>query len=351
VHQGELAIYAVLGLVGGFVSVLFGKLLIGMRTRFLQLPLKTRWFQPVAGGLLVGLLGWRVPEVLGVGYVYVGHILNGQMAVKVMVLLIVFKILAVTMSYSSGNTGGLFAPSLFIGALVGGIVGSAAHHLWPAYTALPGAYALVGMGALFAGIMRAPMTSVLMIFETTHDYAVIVPLMIANMVSFFISSSFQPVTVNDALAEQDGLHLPKAEIRRRRGQHVAMEVMRDASERLPADMTVLAAVERLRNSEFNAWPVTDEIGLYGVLSRIRLERAKVNGAEATDLNDLVDSRRFPHVHPDHPLDLVLERMGAARVDVLPVVSRANVHEMLGIVCLSDILGSFGIDRAKWADSA
>lgn len=299
----------------------------------------------------MGLLGWRVPEVLGVGYVYVGHILNGQMAVKVMVLLIVFKILAVTMSYSSGNTGGLFAPSLFIGALVGGIVGSAAHHLWPAYTALPGAYALVGMGALFAGIMRAPMTSVLMIFETTHDYAVIVPLMIANMVSFFISSSFQPVTVNDALAEQDGLHLPKAEIRRRRGQHVAMEVMRDASERLPADMTVLAAVERLRNSEFNAWPVTDEIGLYGVLSRIRLERAKVNGAEATDLNDLVDSRRFPHVHPDHPLDLVLERMGAARVDVLPVVSRANVHEMLGIVCLSDILGSFGIDRAKWADSA
>jgi CIC family chloride channel protein len=168
VHQGELAIYAVLGLVGGFVSVLFGKLLIGMRARFLQLPLKTRWFQPVAGGLLVGLLGWRVPEVLGVGYVYVGHILNGQMAVKVMVLLIVFKILAVTMSYSSGNTGGLFAPSLFIGALVGGIVGSAAHHLWPAYTALPGAYALVGMGALFAGIMRAPMTSVL---DDIRDHA------------------------------------------------------------------------------------------------------------------------------------------------------------------------------------
>src|SRR5258708_6882595 len=146
------------------------------------------WFQPVAGGLVAGMIAWRLPQVLGVGYGYVGDALNGKMALQMMALLVAFKLLAVTTSYASGNAGGIFGPSLFIGAMLGGALGSVAHHFLPGYTAAPGAYALVGMGALFAGIVRAPMTSVLMIFETTHDYAVIVPLMISNMVSFFISS-------------------------------------------------------------------------------------------------------------------------------------------------------------------
>ena len=101
------------------------------------------------------------------------------------------KLLAVTTSYASGNAGGIFGPALFIGAMLGGAVGTVAHRLLPAYTATAGAYALVGMGAVFAGIVRAPMTSVLMIFEMTQDYAVIVPLMIANLVSLFISSRLQ----------------------------------------------------------------------------------------------------------------------------------------------------------------
>ena len=165
--------------------------LLGIRARFLRLPQNTLWFQPVAGGLLVGLMGWFVPQVLGVGYGYVGDALNGTMALKLMLVLVVLKLLAVTTSYASGNAGGIFGPSLFIGAMLGGAVGTGAHHLFPAYTATPGAYALVGMGAVFAGIVRAPMTSVLMIFEMTQDYAVIVPLMIANLVSLFISSRLQ----------------------------------------------------------------------------------------------------------------------------------------------------------------
>src|SRR5208282_5525177 len=187
VHPAEFAVYAVLGVAGGLVSVAFTKLLLGMRARFLRLPQKTVWFQPVAGGLLVGLMGLFVPQVLGVGYGYVGDVLNGRMAFNLMVLLVVLKLLAVTTSYASGNAGGIFGPSLFIGAMLGGAVGTVAHRLLPGYTATPGAYALVGMGALFAGIVRAPMTSVLMIFETTRDYAVIVPLMISNLVSLFIS--------------------------------------------------------------------------------------------------------------------------------------------------------------------
>ena len=160
VHPLEFAIYAVLGVAGGLVSVTFTKLLLGMRERFLRFPQKTVWFQPVAGGLLVGLMGWFVPQVLGVGYGYVGDVLNGRMALNLMVLLVVLKLLAVTTSYASGNAGGIFGPALFIGAMLGGTVGTVAHRLLPAYTATPGAYALVGMGAVFAGIVRAPMTSV-----------------------------------------------------------------------------------------------------------------------------------------------------------------------------------------------
>src|SRR4029077_14123466 len=171
VHPGELGIYALLGVAGGFVSVAFTKLLLWMRARFLQFPRKTVWFQPVAGGLVVGLMGWFVPQLLGVGYKHVGEVLNGRMALKLMLLLLVLKLLAVAASYASGNAGGIFGPSLFLGAMLGGIVGNVAHRILPNYVATSGAYALVGMGTAFAGIVRAPMTSVVMIFEITRDYA------------------------------------------------------------------------------------------------------------------------------------------------------------------------------------
>src|SRR6202453_3422918 len=188
VHPAEFAVYAVLGVAGGLISAVFAKLLLGIRERFLRFPRHTVWFQPLAGGLLVGVMGWFVPQVLGVGYGFVGEALNGNMAFKMMLLLVVLKLFAVTVSYASGNAGGIFGPALFIGAMLGGSVGTVAHHFFPHYTATPGAYALVGMGAVFAGVVRAPMTSVLMIFELTQDYAVIVPLMIANLVSLFVAS-------------------------------------------------------------------------------------------------------------------------------------------------------------------
>ena len=200
-------------MAGGLVSVAFTKLLLEMRERFLRFPEKTPWFQPAAGGLVVGLMGWLVPQVLGVGYGYVGAALNGKMALNLMVL----KLLAVTTSYASGNARGIFGPSLFIGAMLGGAVGTVAHRLLPAHTATPGAYALVGMGAVFAGIVLVPMTSVLMIFEMTQDYAVIVPVMISNLVSFFLSSRLQWQPIYEALAIQDGIHLPTAKTRQRRG--------------------------------------------------------------------------------------------------------------------------------------
>ena len=342
VHPLEFAIYAVLGVAGGLVSVAFTKLLLGMRERFLRFPQKTVWFQPVAGGLLVGLMGWFVPQVLGVGYGYVGDVLNGRMALNLMVLLVVLKLLAVTTSYASGNAGGIFGPALFIGAMLGGSVGTVAHHLLPAYTATAGAYALVGMGAVFAGIVRAPMTSVLMIFEMTQDYAVIVPLMIANLVSLFISSRLQRQPIYEALAVQDGIHLPTAETRQRHGQRQVARVMRAATELLPSEITVEEALERVRASEFRTWLVTDRRGVVGVINLPTLEREVAEGA-AKQLGELVDGLVFPHVHPDQGLDLALERMGANQIEILPVVSRADVHKLEGIVTLHDVLDSYGVN--------
>jgi CIC family chloride channel protein len=342
VHPLEFGVYAVLGVAGGLVSVAFTKLLLGMRQRFLRFPQKTVWFQPLAGGLVVGLMGWFVPQVLGVGYGYVGDVLNGRMALNLMVLLVVLKLIAVTTSYASGNAGGIFGPALFIGAMLGGAVGTVAHHLLPAHTATPGAYALVGMGAVFAGIVRAPMTSVVMIFEMTQDYAVIVPLMIANLVSLFISSRLQRQPIYEALAVQDGIHLPTAETRQRHGRRQITRIMRAAGESLPSEITVEEALERVRASESRTWLVTDRRGVVGVINLPTLEREQVEGA-AKSLEEIVAGLVFPHVHPDQGLDLALERMGANQIDVLPVTSRADVHKLEGIVTLRDVLDSYGVN--------
>ena len=341
VHPLEFAVYAGLGVTCGLISVTFTKVLLGLRARFLRLPAKTAWCQPVVGGLLVGLIGWFVPQVLGVGYGYVGDALNGNMTLKLMALLVVLKLIAVTTSYASGNAGGIFGPALFIGAMLGGAFGTVAHHFLPGYTATPGAYALVGMGAVFAGIVRAPMTSVLMIFEMTQDYAVIVPLMISNLVSLFISSKLQPKPIYEALAIQDGIHLPSAELRQRNGQRHVARVLRPASESLPADITVQEAMQRVRSSEFRSWVVTDQRGVIGVMNLLTLEKAASENGEKR-LLELVDPVSFPHVHPDHGLDLALDRMGANQIDVLPVVSRADVHQLLGIVTLRDVLAAYGV---------
>jgi CIC family chloride channel protein len=341
VSPWEFGVYAVLGVLGGLVSAAFTKLLVRMRERFLRLPRKTVWFQPLAGGLLVGVMGWFVPQTLGVGYTFVGAALNGGMAVKLMVLLLVLKFFAVTTSYASGNAGGIFGPALFLGAMLGGIVGTVAHHLAPAHVAAPGVYALVGMGTAFAGIVRAPMTSVVMIFETTRDYAIIVPLMISNLVSLFISSRLQREPIYEVLARQDGIHLPGPESRSVEGQRRVISAMRPATEVLSDDMTVEAAMEKVRASAFHSWPVIDDSGVVGVVSLSALQNAWGDGGASRTLKEFVDAREFPHLHSDHPLSVALERMGTTHMDVLPVVSRADVHKLEGVVTLHEVLKFYG----------
>ncbi|HEX6316170.1 MAG TPA: chloride channel protein, partial [Gemmatimonadaceae bacterium] len=208
VHPAELIGYSVLGVAGGLLSMIFCKLLLGLRRAFMRLPRWTVIVQPAVGGIAIGAALLVLPEVKGVGYDYVDQALNGDLLLRTMLVLCFAKLAATVISYASGNAGGIFAPSLFIGAMAGGAIGTLVTRLAPFPTADPGAYALVGMGALFAGIIRAPMTSVFMIFEITQDYQILVPLMVANLLSFTISRRYQPIPVYEALLQQDQINLP-----------------------------------------------------------------------------------------------------------------------------------------------
>jgi chloride channel protein, CIC family len=186
------------------------------------------------------------------------------------------------------------------------------------------------------------MTSVLMIFEMTHDYAVIVPLMIANLASLFISSRLQKQPIYEALAHQDGIHLPNSK-RTEFGQRKVFHAMRSATETLAAQTSVQDAVERVGSSQFRAWPLMDEGTIVGVLSRTMLTNAMNDGKAEQTLLSLLDTLEFPHVHTDHALHLALERMSSAHIDILPVVNRADVHKLEGVVTLRDVLDSYGVD--------
>jgi len=341
VSSWELIAYGILGIAGGVVSAAFTQLLLRMRVWFKRQPAKTVWFQPVAGGLVVGVMGWFVPAVMGVGYQYVGDALNDSLTLKLMLTLLVLKLVATVVSYASGNAGGIFGPSLFLGAMLGGAVGSVAQHFFPSHVAAPGAYALVGMGTAFAGIVRAPMTSVVMIFEITRDYAVIVPLMLSNLVSYFIASRLQKEPIYEVLAEQDGIHLPKFGSRQQT-RRLVMQAMQPPGQVLSAGESIQRAVELTREGPLRTWVVTNSQGVLGLLTREQLEGAADKGNPDVPVHTLLKAGEFPHVHADHSLDDVLDRMGAFRVDVLPVVSRANVHQLLGVVRLQDVMEAYGV---------
>ena len=287
VHPVEFGVYALLGLCGGLISAGFVKALLAVRLWFLHVPERWRPVAPAAGGLFVGILALWAPGVLGVGYHLVSEALDSQMALQMMALLLVLKLAATVMCYSSGNAGGIFGPSLFIGAMLGGVVGQGAHMLLPDYTASAGAYALVGMGAAFAGIIRTPMTSVIMIFEVTRDYSIIVPLMIANLCSYLVSRKFQPVPIYQALQKQEGIVMPSEESRE----------------------DPLLVEQAMR----------------------RVEAGVVAGGEALEAA----------VHPDDPADAALRKMGASGKEELPVLDRLGLRQ-IGVISRQDVLGAYGL---------
>ena len=187
-HVGQLGAYASLGVIGGFASLIFVKYIAYLRPKLRSLPPWTQYVQPAAAGLLIGLIGIKFPQVMGAGYSYIDQAMHEQYTWQILALLGALKILTTGLSFTSGTPGGLFAPTLFMGAMIGGAVGMAEHQIVP-HLAIPvGSYALVGMGTLFAGILRAPMTSVFMILEVSGNYSMIVPAETVNEERFAVRS-------------------------------------------------------------------------------------------------------------------------------------------------------------------
>ncbi|HUL61265.1 MAG TPA: chloride channel protein [Anaeromyxobacteraceae bacterium] len=210
-HVSSLLLYAALGLVAAGLALLFTESLLGLRKRFKGA--RHSWAHPAVGGLATGLLAVAAMGTMGAsgvtggGYATLGTALAGKLAVAVLVPLCLMKIAATVFSYSSGGAGGIFAPALFIGAMAGGAVGALDMALLHHSADSLGAFALVGMGAVFAGIIRAPITSVLIIVEMTGGYSLILPLMIANMLAYGIARHYRPTPIYEALLEQDGVRL------------------------------------------------------------------------------------------------------------------------------------------------
>jgi CIC family chloride channel protein len=329
VHPAELLAYAVLGVLGGAVSLAFCRGLLALRALFRRLPPQTQIIQPAIGGLIIGGILVYSPAIMGVGYEYVDQALNGGLLLRTMAILCFLKLAATIVSYASGNAGGIFAPSLYIGAMAGGAVGTVVHRFAPFPTADAGAYALVGMGALFAGIIRAPMTSVFMIFEITQDYQILVPLMVANLLSFIISRRFQPVPVYHALLHQDGVHLPSLASVRPRSGRTARHVMTGAAELLAPEVSVAEAWRRASEDDAPGYLVGAPEHLLGTVTRQELEEWYGTENAGTPISKIL-RQPFVHAHPDHPLDVVLARLEESG-GILPIVSRSEAHRLEGVV--------------------
>jgi CIC family chloride channel protein len=339
VHPAELLAYAALGVIGGVSSIAFVKLVAYARPRLKALPRWTQYVQPAVAGLLIGIIGIWFPQVMGAGYGFIDQAMHDQFTWQILALLAAFKILSSSLSFVSGTPGGMFAPTLFIGAMLGGAVGSVEHHFFPWLTGGLGAYALVGMGTLFAGFLRVPLTSVFMVLEVSGNYSIILPVMISNTIAYLISRQYQETSLFDLLSRQDGMDLPSMEERREEiSVHVedAMHAYQGAV--LNIEEPLKTAVARAEESTEDFVFVEDGLGKWFGMTREDLRSQARTLPEGATLRSVLPHDPLPHVHPDHALEEAMRRLGDLRL--LPVVNRANFHKLEGVVGLPDILRAY-----------
>ena len=333
----ELIAYAALGITAGVLGVIFSKLILWLRFVFRDRVHVPPWGKPAMGGVVIGVIGLWQPHALGIGYDFLGTVLRGedQLVLKAVIALMIAKILASSFSYGSGMSGGVLGPSLFVGAMLGVAVWHLLMYLEPDAAIARGAFALVGMGAVFAAVVRVPITSILLIFEMTYNYEIILPLMIANAISYAVASRLTPLSIYESFLFQDGIHLGVAPNTDVLSRVTAASVMTQDVVTLPDDITVAEALDVVGGLEFNGYPVLKEGLMAGLITTGDLRRLEAEGRQAEMIGSVM-TRKVVHAHPDQTLDTVVLKLAQRELSQLPVVSRHDDMRLLGIITLRDI---------------
>ncbi len=333
----ELMAYAVLGVFGGLLAPVFSLSLGYLRPRLRTLPRWSLYLQPALAGLIVGTIGFfGFPQVMGTGYDVIDQALHGQFVWQLLLALVFLKLLATTVSFSSGTPGGMFAPTLFIGAMLGGAVGGFEKHFFPHLTGTVGAYSLVGMGVLFAGFLRAPLTSVFMVLEVSGNYSIVLPVILANTLAFLISRSLQPVGIFEIFTQQDGLDLPSMEEQR---EEAALHI-EDALQPVTVPVvngsdTLHAVSQAVSEAHATACLIRLIDGAWYAMSAEELTSAAATLTPETAVQRALKADRTPLLFPDMPLESALHFF--PRWPLLPVLNRASRETLEGTLTIDDVL--------------
>ncbi len=341
VSAWELLFYTILGLLAALVGTTFIVLLYKAEDFFNSWTFP-EYFKPAVGGLGVGVLGFYAPEVFGVGYETIERTLHAEIVPAMMVALIMAKLMATSLTLGSGGSGGVFAPSLFLGSLLGGSFGTLVHQWMPLVTASSGAYALVGMGAVFAGAAHAPITAVIILFEMTGDYQIILPLMFATAVSTLVSNLLSKESIYTVKLRRRGVDLDAAQDFNLMRYIRIGEAMTAASElttvRLNTSVEHLASL--FHTSHFQGFAVLNENNdLVGIVTLSDLERSLTENQAARTVGEIC-TRRLITAYPDEALEDVIAKIGFRDVGRIPVVDRSNPRRLLGMAYRADIIGAY-----------
>src|SRR5262249_41165471 len=295
------------------------------------------WAKPAIGGAIIGVIGLFQPHALGLGYDYLGTVLRGedQLMLRAVLALMVAKVLSSAFSYGSGMSGGVLGPSLFVGGMLGAVVWHLLMFIEPDAVIARGAFALVGMGALFAAVIRVPITSILLIFEMTYNYEIILPLMIANAIGYAVASRLSPLSIYEAFMFQDGIHLGQAPETDILARITAASVMTQDVVTLPDDVTVAEALDVVGRLEFSGYPVLRDGHMVGLITTNDLRRVAAEGHQDTMVSEAM-TQKVVHAHPEQTLDTVVLKLAQRELSQIPVVSRNDDTRLLGIITLRDV---------------
>jgi chloride channel protein, CIC family len=348
-HPSELILYVALGMLIGVLATVFIDIHFRIKDRFSALRLH-RLAKPVLGGALVGVIGIGFPQVFGNGYEFMEEVLAGHGAWYILAGLILFKALATSITLGSGLPGGLFAPSLYIGAVIGGTFGKLSQMAFPSLIVSPGAYALVGMGAFLSAATHAPMTAIFLLFEMTASYEVIIPIMLSCVIGTAISRRFKKESLETFELARAGINLHAGKERNIMKSILVEDVMVRDPESIPESMTLGQFTQFIANSRHTNFPLVNRRGeLTGIIS----VQDFMGVVFEKDLMDLVVIKELATtdvitVHADEDLDRAMQKMGYRNIEQLPVVAREDGRKLVGIISRRDMVSAY--NRALMARS-